>query len=605
MTQTPVENSSETRGVFEAFSAVVDRLIDYWRGSLRVRVISIIAISGILITTILAFALSLQVKNSVFDQARLSYMEQFVGDAATAQENFSATATPTAGQIQQTANQLVSSMYDPNRGLLGAILLRTPTNDFSNSQILEPSTASATKIRSLLTTEMRSRTAGTSDITWQSVEVELSAGETAPGLIMGTSLQIPNAGSYELYAAYSLESQEKLLDSTVQVMLIAIVVFIVMIAALIYMILRMVFRPVQDASKKAQALADGEFETRMEIIGDDELAHLARSFNTMAASLEDQFARLNRMSAIQTEFVSAVSHELRSPVTTIRMAGQLIFDKREELPSTLKRSTELLQAQIINLDAMLSDLLEISRYDAGAMTLATDPTDLAAIALQVLEINQPLAVDNQVQTYFTTSGDTTAEVEPRRIERVIRNLVVNALEHAQESEVRVRVIGGEDAVSVLVEDHGIGISPDQAAHVFDRFWRADSSRVRKTGGTGLGLTIALEDALIHGGTLEATGELGVGASFLLTVPRIPGTKFVHPVELSVPEPDFTNSVLPAEDEDSPEFVAFAADSNQDSQLAVELDSAGLVQGGANQDDTALNVTLGLTGENEAEGQADA
>ena len=122
------------------------------------------------------------------------------------------------------------------------------------------------------------------------------------------------------------------------------------------------------------------------------------------------------------------------------------------------------------------------------------------------------------------------------MERVIRNLAVNALEHAEGKPVRIRVVANDSAVAVEVADHGIGLSADQAAHVFDRFWRADTSRVRKTGGTGLGLTIAREDANIHGGTLEAGGEPGVGAVFLFTVPKMAGAVFTPPLELKVPHP---------------------------------------------------------------------
>lgn len=299
---------------------------------------------------------------------------------------------------------------------------------------------------------------------------------------------------------------------------------------------RFILRPIRAAAANAQKLTEGDFNSRMHVHGSDELAQLGESFNTMASSLEEQFTKLERMSAVQTNFVSAVSHELRSPVTTIRMAGQLIYDKREDLPNALKRSAELQHTQLRNLDAMLSDLLEISRYDAGGMSLVPQTTDIAEISQNVIDMADPLAIDNGVVVRMDVSGDTHADVEPRRIERVIRNLVVNALEHAEGKPVQVSVIGGRDAVAVRVQDNGVGLSPDQAEHVFDRFWRADSSRVRKSGGTGLGLTIAKEDALIHGGTLEAIGELGVGSTFLLTIPRKPGEGFTRPLPLEVPEP---------------------------------------------------------------------
>ncbi|MGV9195582.1 MtrAB system histidine kinase MtrB, partial [Arcanobacterium canis] len=350
------------------------------------------------------------------------------------------------------------------------------------------------------------------------------------------ALTIPSAGQYELYAAYSLSSQESLIRSTFRALTFSVVALIVLLAFVSWLIMRLVLRPVQEASASAHQLAEGEFEARMEVRGTDELAQLARSFNQMASSLEDQFTKMERMSKVQTDFVSAVSHELRSPVTTIRMAGQLIFDKREELSPALRRSAELQHDQLKNLEMMLSDLLEISRYDAGGTSLATKPTDVGELARTVIELADPLAQDNGVTVSISVEGNPEAEIEPRRIERILRNLVVNALEHAEGNPVSVRIVGNDTAVAAEVMDWGIGLDDEQAAHVFDRFWRADSSRVRKTGGTGLGLTIAKEDALIHGGTLEATGVMGVGSTFLLTIPKTPHTPFIAPIDLVAPEP---------------------------------------------------------------------
>jgi two-component system sensor histidine kinase MtrB len=130
-----------------------------------------------------------------------------------------------------------------------------------------------------------------------------------------------------------------------------------------------------------------------------------------------------------------------------------------------------------------------------------------------------------------------AEVDPRRIERILRNLVVNALEHGEGRDIEVRLAAGDGAVAVAVRDHGIGLKPGEASRVFNRFWRADPARARTTGGTGLGLSIALEDAALHGGWLHAWGEPGGGSQFRLTVPRNAGGE-VH------------RSPIPLEPEDS-------------------------------------------------------
>lgn len=521
--------------LFTKIAKFSERLSDTWHSSLRLRVVVGLIGGGAVVSLLIGVAIVSSIRASIFSEASRTYIEQFTREAAIGQENFTAAVSPTPGQTQQVANQLVASMYEPNQGLLGATLIRSDAQ-ISNGQIIEPSTASATTIRSLITPELSMQVSADAGIAWQSVEVQLDPEGSAPGMLVGTAIQIPNAGAYNLYALYSLETQENLLNATVRALWLGLGIFAVGTMALTYLILRTVLRPIREASKNAQRLAEGEFDVRMKVNGDDELAQLAHSFNTMAASLDDQFTKLERMSAVQTSFVSMVSHELRSPVTTIRMAGQLIYDKREELPSALKRSAELQHAQVQNLDAMLSDLLEISRYDAGAMALVTESVDVGVLVQKVVDALEPLALDNGVIARLRIEGSTNAEIEPRRIERIVRNLVVNAFEYAEGKPVDILVIGNESAVAVEVMDHGVGLTSDQAAHVFDRFWRADSSRVRKTGGTGLGLTIAREDALIHGGSLAATGELGSGATFLLTIPKVPGAKYVSPLTLRAPKP---------------------------------------------------------------------
>lgn len=530
------QDSGRRRGFFETLTDRLASLQRSWRSSISLRTLALISIFGIVGLAVTGIFVVTQIRSSVFEQSLNTKIEQFSTDSAVAQDRFSASSSPTVGQSQQIANEIVAGMYDPSRGLLGGVLVRSKGQESGAVQIVEPETASATQVRSLVTPELSAAVSSSSEIAWMSVEVPGTEGGTSPGVILGTLITIPSSGDYELYAAYSMEPEEDMLRTTFRVLTFSVIALVLILGLVSWILMRVVLRPIREASEGAQQLAEGEFDTRMEVRGTDELAQLSKSFNQMASSLEEQFTRMERMSKVQTDFVSAVSHELRSPVTTIRMAGQLIYDKRDELSPSLRRSAELQHSQLINLDTMLSDLLEISRYDAGGMSIAAETADVAEIAQRVIEMSEPLATDNGVSVEFSATGNTEALVEARRIERVLRNLVVNALEHAESRPVRVRVVGGTDAVAVEVTDHGVGISAEQSEHVFERFWRADSSRVRKSGGTGLGLTIAREDALLHGGTLEATGELGVGSTFLLTIPRSPGADYTRPVALRVPEP---------------------------------------------------------------------
>lgn len=504
-----------------------------WRGHLQLRVITIfltVAVAAVALTGGVALW---QIRSQMFNDRVDAIVDEFGRDQRAASQRFSSTVGSNPGEVQNTASSIVANIYDPASSVVGAMMMRAPNQAPSGIAIAEPFSAQSTKIRDVITEEMRRQAASPEGLFWQSVAIPNRDGSTAPGVVIGSVISIPGAGDYELFAIYSMENEQRMLNLVTTVLVVASGVIILGLMALAFVVVRLLLAPVREASRTASKIADGAFEVRMRVRGEDELAQLAQSFNSMAASLDEQFTRLQRLSKVQQDFVSAVSHELRSPVTTIRMAGQLIFDRRDTLPPALKRSSELLWRQTVNLDAMLADLLEISRFDAGAMALSAERTDLAQVARDVVDIAQPLAQDNGVEVVTRSLGDTVAEVERRRIERIVRNLVVNAIEHAEGGSVWVDVAGNETAVAIRVVDHGIGMSQDQADHVFDRFWRADSARVRKTGGTGLGLTIAREDALLHGGEIEVWGVLSEGSSFLLVVPREPGEPYFPPLDVEV------------------------------------------------------------------------
>jgi two-component system sensor histidine kinase MtrB len=201
------------------------------------------------------------------------------------------------------------------------------------------------------------------------------------------------------------------------------------------------------------------------------------------------------------------------------------------------RSAELLQAQLDRFEALLGDLLEISRFDAGAAVLETETTDLREVAQIAVDGALPLA-ERRGSTLVldTPATPCTADVDPRRIERILRNLVVNAIEHGEGRPITLTVAASEDAVAVAVRDRGVGLRPGDSALVFNRFWRADPARARTIGGTGLGLSISLEDAHLHGGWLQAWGVPGQGSQFRLTLPRRVGTELdASPLPLEPPD----------------------------------------------------------------------
>jgi two-component system, OmpR family, sensor histidine kinase MtrB len=349
-------------------------------------------------------------------------------------------------------------------------------------------------------------------------------GSQTKGLIYGAPVRV-GTRTAELYYLFPLTSEDStlaLIQRTVLFAGLGLVLLVVMIAVLIT---QQVVGPVRYAARTAERLAAGRLEERMHVHREDELALLAGSFNDMADSLQEQITKLEEMSRLQRRFTSDVSHELRTPLTTIRMAADVLHGARDGFAPEVGRSAELLQDELGRFESLLADLLEISRYDAGVAALDAEPTDLRGVIRRVIDAARPFAIRAGSQVELDLPAEpVVADVDARRVERILRNLLGNAIEHGEGRPVQIRLAGNEQAVAVTVRDHGVGLRPGEAALVFNRFWRADPSRNRSTGGTGLGLAISLEDARLHGGWLHPWGRPGLGAQFRLTLPRRPGLR---------------------------------------------------------------------------------
>jgi two-component system sensor histidine kinase MtrB len=356
-------------------------------------------------------------------------------------------------------------------------------------------------------------------------QVPDSSGELQPALLFGAAVPSDTAGSQsiELYYAFPLVQEEQslsLIRSTVVISGIALTLFVVGIGVLVT---RLVVDPVRRAAGTAQRLAEGQLEERMAVRGEDDLARLATSFNAMADSLQRQITQLEGLSQLQQRFTSDVSHELRTPLTTVQMAADVLHEARGDFPPQVARSAELLRAELDRFEGLLTDLLEISRYDAGAAVLDPEPTELSALVARVVAGMYGLAERHETELVVSSPDeDVIAEVDARRVERILRNLVGNAIEHGAGHPVEITLAANRTAAAVTVRDLGVGLTSAEAQHVFDRFWRADPSRVRTVGGSGLGLSISLEDARLHGGWLQVWGQPGAGAQFRLTLPLAAG-----------------------------------------------------------------------------------
>jgi two-component system sensor histidine kinase MtrB len=347
-------------------------------------------------------------------------------------------------------------------------------------------------------------------------------------LVTGTPVQSSSGDSqFELYYLDPLDYEEASANLVARTVIVTGIVLSILVSAVAGLVTRLVVNPVRVAARTAQRLSAGLLDQRVPVRGEDDLAHLGAAFNQMAANLQRQIVRLEEMSRLQRRFTSDVSHELRTPLTTVRMAADLIFSERDQFDPAVARSAELLQAELDRFEELLTDLLEISRFDAGFAVLDAEPTDLVSIIERVVERLTPVAqrvgVDIDV---VLPEPPIIAEIDPRRVERVLRNLIGNAVEHAEGKPVQVALAMDDAGVAVTVRDHGIGLKSGEEKLVFNRFWRADASRARQTGGTGLGLSISIEDARLHGGWLEAWGAPGHGAQFRLTLPVRAGDRLL-------------------------------------------------------------------------------
>jgi two-component system, OmpR family, sensor histidine kinase MtrB len=328
----------------------------------------------------------------------------------------------------------------------------------------------------------------------------------------------------QLYLLFPLTAEQQTLSLVQNTLLLGGLLLTLLLAGIASLVTRQVVTPVRQAAEVAERFADGHLEERMPVAGEDDVARLAVSFNEMAGSIQSQIHQLEEFGALQRRFTSDVSHELRTPLTTVRMAADTLHASRESLPPALARSTELLVDELDRFESLLGDLLEISRLDAGMADLVTETTDVKAVLRRVVDSVLPVAQNSgTVIELATPDGEVLADLDPRRVSRILRNLLGNALDHGEGRPVLVQLGADEDAVAVLVRDFGVGLREGEEELVFNRFWRADPSRNRRTGGTGLGLSISLEDARLHGGWLHAWGEPGAGAAFRLTLPRWPGT----------------------------------------------------------------------------------
>ncbi|ORB30590.1 MtrAB system histidine kinase MtrB [Mycolicibacterium parafortuitum] len=488
-----------------------------WRRSLQLRVVTLTLGLSLAVILVLGFVLTSQITDRI--------LEVKVGAATEEIERARTTVSGIVGgeetrsldsSLQLARNTLIDRKADAGAGLAGTFdaVLVVPGDGPRAATAAGPVDQIPATLRDFVK-------AGQVSYQYATVHTD---GFSGPALIVGSPTSSP-VTNLELYLIFPLNNEDSTIALVRGTMATGGVVLLGLLAAIALLVARQIVLPVRSASRIAERFAEGHLTERMPVRGEDDMARLAVSFNDMAESLHRQITQLEEFGNLQRRFTSDVSHELRTPLTTVRMAADLIHDHAEDLDPALRRSTELMVSELDRFESLLNDLLEISRHDAGVAELAVEAVDLRSIVQRALDNVGHLAEGASVEMIVDMPAeDVIAEVDPRRVERILRNLIANAIDHAEHKPVRIRMAADADTVAVTVRDYGVGLRPGEEKLVFSRFWRADPSRVRRSGGTGLGLAISIEDARLHQGRLEAWGEPGKGACFRLTLPLVRGHK---------------------------------------------------------------------------------
>ncbi|KFI97896.1 MtrAB system histidine kinase MtrB [Bifidobacterium stellenboschense] len=502
------------------------------RRSLQARTVALVVAVTLAVAVVFSVLSMISVRSTLHDQVSMQARNDFSTMVQQAQNGLDSSDVTDSVQYQQLVNDLASSLQNEGASNLTSVYLWGKDDE---SRFIVPVSTDPT-YESLITDDMRAAVDSDTHnrVFYQPVSLDVAGRTGVPGAVLGTTLEFGAAGGLELYALFSYESQDRSL-AQIQMNLIAICLALsMMVGVVVWMTLHGIIRPVGAVAAAAETFAAGDLDARVPVTRKDEIGSLQDSFNKMADALNQKIDELEEAGAMQRRFVSDVSHELRTPVTTMRMASDLLESRKDDYDPMTRRTVELLSGQINRFQDMLADLLEISRYDAGYAALDLVESDIRETIDEAVDQVDGLAKAKGVpiRTYLPNIG-VLAYFDTRRIVRIIRNLLANAIDFAEDGPIEIRLAANRKAFVISVRDYGVGMSRDQVPHVFDRFWRGDPSRARTTGGTGLGLSIAMTDAKLHQGTIRVRSEEGEGTWFLVMLPRDPSLGAVPDNEMPV------------------------------------------------------------------------
>ena len=490
-----------------------------WNKSLSLRIISTTFIVSTVLVTIIGLVLINRVSTGILSAKESSSLTEASSAINEAQKVVTATDTgagePTLSVVVDTAVTALAVRAGQS-GLYDVLFLAS--SEISKQGLPERGTNLVSE--NSVSDELKSRVEQTDKLLWAYTEIKYLDGRNVPGLVVGAPIQINNVGTYSLFLLFPLDKEEETIGIIRSAVLATGIFLIFGLLILVWYLTRSVLAPVRKTANAAEKLRMGLLNERVPVSGEDDLAKLAGSFNSMAASIQQQIGQLEQMSRLQKRFVSDVSHELRTPLTKVRMAADVLYGSRDQYTGETARAAELLSTQIERFEILLSQLLEISRFDAGVADLSLSSINIKDLIEKTAESLSNLLAKQETPVVITGTAPNI-NLDQRRIERVLRNLISNASEYGEGKPIEVEIGSDDDAIAVVVKDKGAGLKPGESSLVFNRFWRADPARARTTGGTGLGLAIALEDARLHSGWLDAWGAPGKGTMFRLTLPRNP------------------------------------------------------------------------------------
>ncbi|POX36611.1 two-component sensor histidine kinase [Streptomyces sp. Ru73] len=475
--------------------------------SLRLRLVvvfALVALTAAVSASGIAYWLN---RNTVLDRTQNAALKDF--RTQLAERTRSLPLRPACGELRDAARQMAAGPQNYEVLLLakdgaGKTCVATTDRELLNLKTVPQTLQKAVEQRRPVDASNKAPY----HLYWQRQEIE-----DDPYFVAGAKL---NGGGPTGYMLKSLATERQDLNSLAWSLGVATLLALVGSALLAQAAATTVLRPVQRLGTAARELGEGKLDTRLRVTGTDELADLSRTFNRTAERLQQRVEELSTREASSRRFVADMSHELRTPLTAITAVTEVLEDEADALDPMIAPAVQLVVSETRRLNDLVENLMEVTRFDAGTARLVLDDVDVADQVTACIDARAWLdAVE------LDAERGIMARLDPRRLDVILANLIGNALKHGGSPvRVSVRTETAEDGdwLLVRVRDHGPGIPEEVLPHVFDRFYKASASRPRSEG-SGLGLSIAMENAHIHGGGITAANSEEGGAVFTLRLPR--------------------------------------------------------------------------------------